>query len=118
MRIAVFDVGGTLRRVRLADGSMMERHWEGIKALYHTLLKDPEWKVIIVTAVPKTMTDEDVTNGLERWKIQYPEELYITRDGQMKGEIYAKVKPDLVFEDTDVWLQQALEHGALGLKVV
>lgn len=113
-KIAVFDMGGTLRRVNLPG--IPDRNFKALRGLYNSLISLPDWKVIILTKVPINVTVKDVEADLKKYDLSYPDILLVCHGS--KVEFLKEIKPDLLFEDNDEWLAEGLKNNALCLKVV
>ena len=116
MKVAVFDIGGTLRRVRLPGVPI--RNWPALQVLYETLRASKFWRVVIVTVVPQIRSREEVVADIRSMGLGAPDELRVLRGDEQKGPVYKELGADLVFDNEERWCEQAVEHGAMGLRVV
>jgi len=95
-----------------------DRNWTALRELYKLLVASPNWRVHVVTHVPTDRTDATVLEDFDRLQLPRPDSFVILRGAEEKGSIFQRLKADLVFEDNDRWLAQALESGAMALKVI
>lgn len=113
--VVVFDMGGTLREINLPDKP--KRNYAALRKLYNLLVDCPECDVHIVTLVPGDRTQKQIFKNLEKLGLKRPKTLQVMFQSESKGDIFKRLKPDLVFEDEDRWLRMALDNNALALKI-
>lgn len=116
MQTVAFDIGGVLRPVYISGSK--ERNWSALRSLYKMFCASPEWKVVITTYRPLSKsTFQSVWDELEEHGLPRPDELRIESSTPQKRSMYQEVKPDLVVDDRDSCIKEAIELGITTLKV-
>ena len=116
MKIAVFDIGGTLRRIRLPNKQEFVRDYSAIHLLYKTLCESPDWKVIILTLKNKGVTKEEAWEDFKNLNLPEPDDFIVVY--KSKIEVLRELKPDILFDDDDRWIEFAKTIGIFPCRVI
>lgn len=114
----VFDIGNVLRQVAMPN--QPERDWDVMVHLYKTMMDAEDTEVIIVTAQPTDSIEERDLEWVERHLrslgIPYPDRMFITYTDANKRVAYEKVGAQIVIDDKEYNIQNAIEAGAFPLQ--
>jgi FMN phosphatase YigB (HAD superfamily) len=114
MKTVAFDLGGVLRPVYLPGAA--ERNWEALRSMYVDFVESPQWRVVITSKRPPGKdTVESIVEELVALNLPEPDDIKICAGSKTK--IYSEVKPDLVIDDSEDHIRQALCLGITTLKV-
>lgn len=116
MKTVAFDIGGVLRPVYI-DGSK-ERDWPVLRSLYCMFCASSEWKVVVTTSRPLSKSKfSDIHAEFDQLGLPRPEALHIAIDNHSKRGLYQSAKPDLVVDDRESCIREAVALGITTLKV-
>lgn len=116
MQTVAFDIGGVLRPVYIVGSA--ERNWPALRSLYTMFCASPEWQVVITTARPPGKdTFSSVYAELDEFDLPRPDALHINHSHVGKRSLYQSAKPDLVVDDRDECIRDAIDLGITTLKV-